>query len=600
MAPIWLDILDQTVRVCAAHGRTDLAQRLQQRRSQLLDATVRVLVIGEPKQGKSQLVNALINAPVCPVGDGLTTAIPTAVHHAETPTAALVRRGAGRTPVPVAELADRISAGPTSATGSVHAEVGVPRGLLAPGMVLVDTPGLDGDRPAHGSSPVASLAGADVVVMVSDATRELSVAEVDRLRRVIRQHPHVVVALTKIDIVPHWRLVAERNRQQLASAGVPATLFPVSAALRLQAARTNDRAVNAESGFPDLIARLVGYRSAKRDVLAPATARLLVGAVIEQLAAPLRAGLASTGASEPLARLHEAQRALDELRRCSTRWQNTLADETADLMSDLEYDLRDRTRQILREVDEAFDAADPLHRWSAYQSWLDRVLTDAAEANFAWLVQRCDWIAGQLADHFVQYGADTRPEWKAARPAALRGQAAVIEPPHIERYTPVQKVFTGLRGSYLGVLIVGLASTLAGLPLINPFSVGAGVLFAGKSIRDESKSQLKRRQAAAKAASQRYVDDFFLRLNKECKDSVRWVQHLLRDHYAGLAEQIHDSIVHSLRTAKQAADADAVQRDRRHRELQQQLRQLAALSERAQALTAVRATPAVAGPGPAA
>src|SRR4029079_16838224 len=39
-----------------------------------------------------------------------------------------------------------------------------------------------------------------------------------------------------------------------------------------------------------------------------------------------------------------------------------------------------------------------------------------------------------------------------------------------------EKIFIGVRGSYGGVLMVGLATGLIGLSLINPFSVPAGVL----------------------------------------------------------------------------------------------------------------------------
>jgi len=596
MAPIWLDTLDETARVCAAHTRTDLVRWLLQKREQLLDPTLRVLVVGEPKQGKSQLINALINAPVCPVGDGLTTAIPTVVRHAEAPSAALVHDGDEdeRVAMPVAEIAARISAttpGRRPGASEVHAEIGVPRGLLASGIVLIDTPGADGDDPTTGSGGVAALPRADLVVMVTDATRELSVSEVNLLLHIVQSHPRVVVALTKIDISPHWRAVAERNREHLASAGVPATLVPVSATLRLQAGRTNDKAVNAESGFPDLIARLKREQGSKSQVLAPAAVGLTVSTVVEQLAAPLRAEL-STEDSGSLHRLYEAQRGLDELRRCSTRWQNTLADEMTDLMSDIEYDLRDRTRQIIRKVDEAFETADPLKTWDDYGAWMEQSLTEAAEANFAWLVQRCDWVTGRVADHFVRYGADVLPEWRAGIPDRLAEQLEEIERPSVEKFTPVQKIFSGLRGSYGGLLMFGLATTLAGMPLINPVSLGAGALFGGKTIRDEGKTMLRRRQATARAASQRHVDDFFLRLNKECKDTARWVQRALRDHFTGLTEQLQEAIVHSLRSAKQAADADALERERRRREVQQQMRRLATLYDRAQALTELSGSPA--------
>jgi hypothetical protein len=605
IAPIWLDVLDEIARVCAAHGRGDLLQWLRQKRAHLLDPRLRVLVIGEPKQGKSQLVNALINAPVCPVGDGRTTVVPTVIQHAEVPSATLVQtpvpapgRPAGtttgstdRTPVPMAQLAAGIGGkvGRRPGGGAVHVEIGLPRGLLGAGLVLVDTPGSDELDATSGANPAAALAGADTVLVVSDATRELSVAELNILLHVMRSHPNVIVVQTKTDIAPHWRTVVDRNRAHLAGAGISAALIPVSAALRLRAASTDDKAINAESGFPELIARIKRDLGGKADGLARMSVGLIARTVIEQLAAPLRAELSTQVAEEksgPISKLHAAQREVDELRRCSARWQNTLADEMADLMSDIEYDLRDRTRKILRMVDETFDKADPLQGWDTFQQWLESNLVDAAEANHEWLSQRCDWTARRVAGNFARYGYDVLPEWSVTVPEDLADRVPVMERPLIDKFTASQKVVTGLRGSYGGLLMFGLATTLAGMPLINPVSLGAGALFGSKSVRDEGKSLLKRRQAAVKSAVQRHVDDFFIRMTKDCRDTARQVQRMLRDHFTMLTEELQEAIVQSFRTAKQAADVDAAVRDQRQREIQQKMKRLATLYEQAQQLTA--------------
>ncbi|MET8257841.1 dynamin family protein [Micromonospora sp. NPDC005205] len=611
MAGIWLDVLDEIARTCSAHGRGDLLQTVRQKRAQLLDPTLRVLVIGEPNQGKSQLINAIINAPVCPVGDGRTTVLPTVVRHAGAPTAAVAQAppsapghptGAAdtvaveRTPVALNQVAAGVAGlvGRRPGGGPAYVEIGVPRALLGAGLVLVDTPGTDEVAGIGAAASVAAPARADTVLLVSDSTRELSVAELNMLLHITRSHPNVVVVQSKTDLVADWRTVAERNRQHLAEARVPATLIPVSAALRLRAAAADDRGLNAESGFPALIARLQGDLAGKADHLARAAVQTVARTVVEQLAAPLRAELATQEAEEqsgPISRLHAAQREVDELRRCSTRWQNTLTDEITDLLADLEYDLRDRTRQILRAVDEAFDTADPLVAWDTFQDWLERSLVEAAEANHEWLIQRCDWIARRVAANFDRYGYDVLPPWSMTMPDDIGERLPDLQRPTIDRFTTGQKLFTGMKGSYGGMLMFGLATTLAGMPMINPVSVGIGALFGGKSIRDESKQLLRRRQATVKTAIQRHVDDFFVRIIRDCRDAARQVQRMLRDHFTGLTEELQEAIVQSFRSAKQEADTDASVREQRQREIRLKMTRLAAVYEQAQQLTGARSAP---------
>ncbi|TDC70216.1 GTP-binding protein [Micromonospora sp. KC606] len=610
MAGIWLDVLDEIAGTCTAHGRADLLRTVRQKRAQLLDPALRVLVVGEPNQGKSQLVNAIVTAQVCPVGDGRTTVLPTVVRHAETASAVLVRTppepqatgvGGGpaveRTPLPLDRLAAGVSGTlvPPSG-GGAHVEVGVPRALLGAGLVLVDTPGSDGAAGSGGAAPVTALHRADTVLLVSDSTRELSVAELNMLLHLTRSHPNVVVVQTKTDLVPDWRVVAERNRRHLQEAGVPAPLIPVSAALRMRAAVGDDHQLNAESGFPLLIARLRRDLAGKSDTLARMSVTALARAVVEQLAAPLRAELDNQQAAQregPMARLHAAQREVDELRRCSTRWQNTLVDEMSDLLSDVEYDMRERTRQILRAVDEAFDTADPLTGWDVFQGWLERSLTEAARDNHEWLAQRCDWVARRVAGNFARYGHHVLPPWSMSVPDDLADRLPQLECPSVDRFTVSQKLLTGMKGSYGGMLMFGLALTLAGMPMINPVSVGFGALLGGKSIRDEGKQLLRRRQSLVKAAVQRHVDDFFVAMTKDCRDTVRQVQRLLRDHFTALTEELQEGIVESLRSAKQAAETDAAVRDRRQREIRAKMTGLARLYEQAQALTVGRPGPVV-------
>jgi hypothetical protein len=579
--PMWVDVLDSSVQACLIHGRTDLAAGLRARRAQLLDPALWVVVLGEPGQGKSQLINALINAPVCPVGDAGTTGTPTVVRHAEQPGAVLVHRTA-KTPLTVAEAATHIRG-----RDALRAEIGVPRALLAGGMTLVDTPAAQAGRGWRAllGDGLGAHPPADTVVLASAATAELTVAELDLLRDAAATVPNVVVALTKTDLATDWRAVADRNRQRLASAGLTAVVIPVSSVLRLHAARTGDAVLNAESGFPELIGRLSRDVAAKSRELARTAAAQASRSALEQVAAPLRARLTSVSApSQAMARLTEAQSALDNVRRRHVRWQNTLNDDVSDLVSNVEYDLRDRTRQILRKVDETFESADPMTAWDEFAAWLDGELREAAEANFGWLIAQCEWISHRVAVHFGEYGADALPTWRMHVPDDLDRLVPAIEQPGVEKFTLTQKALTGLRGSYGGILMVGLATSLAGMPLINPVSVGAGAILGGKTVHDESKTLLKRRQSAARTRVQRHVDDFFLLVSKEAKDTVRQAHRLLRDHFIDLTDRLQDAIVHSVRTAKLAADADVAETERRQREIEISLRELAGLYRQAQKL----------------
>ncbi|MEJ2853784.1 MULTISPECIES: dynamin family protein [unclassified Saccharothrix] len=587
MSAPWLDVLDDTIRSCAAHNRPDLAERLREKRARTLDPKLRVLVLGEPKQGKSQLVNALVNAPVCAVGDDVTTTVPTFVQHAETPNAALVRTIANtpteRIPVPLDQLASQVSAGHTGEL--LRAEVGIPRALLTSGLVLIDTPGVGDLRPAHTASTFTALLQADAVLMVSDATAELTASELELLRQVMASCPNVTVVLTKIDIAAQWRHVLERNRTHLARAGVAVKLIPVSAALRLRAAKTGDKALNAESGFPELLECVQRDIVAAADVLARRSVAVAAAGAIKQLVAPVREELTNDGTQstqQTINALNEAQRRIDELRRRSARWQTVLSDEMADLVSDIEYDLRERTRKILREVDRTFETADPALGWEEFERWLEDNLTEAAAQNFTWLMDRAEWVAEKVARSFPVRRDDLLPE--SIFPADVLDRVSKMDKPVIERFTVGQKLFTGLRGSYGGVLMFGLVTSLAGMPLINAISLGAGALFGGKSIMDESEQRLKRRQAAAKVAAQRHVDDFFIKFSKDFRDAARHIQRSLRNHFSTLAEELQETLLESARGARRAVQDDSAERDRRVREARHELDRLVQLYQRVQAL----------------
>src|ERR671922_834561 len=85
-----LSVVELGLQAATAYKRPDLVDRLRATRRRLVDPAFHVFVVGEFKQGKSSLVNALLNAPICPVDDDIATSAPTAIGYAEQPKAAVL------------------------------------------------------------------------------------------------------------------------------------------------------------------------------------------------------------------------------------------------------------------------------------------------------------------------------------------------------------------------------------------------------------------------------------------------------------------------------------------------------------------------------
>lgn len=597
--PAGLDLVDRAIGLTEAGDRKDLAQRLVHTRRRLLDPTVRVLVVGEFKQGKSLLVNALVDAPVCPVDDDISTAVPTEVGYSKAPAATLVRStGDGgnreddqltRVEVPLHELVAHVSeaGNPTNRQGLLRAEVGIPRQILADGLVLVDTTGVGGLSSVHTTSTLATLPTADAVLLVSDASQEYSEPEINFLRQAVKLCPNVACVLTKIDLYPQWRRIAELDRVHLAGATVAADLLPVSSTLRLHAIKADDKQLHAESGFPALVAYLLGA-VANADRLSRRSLAHDIFTVTDHLAVSLRAELQALQNPEDnlalMAELKAAQARAESLRQRSSRWQQTLSDGIADLYADIEHDLRDRLRQVIRNGEEALEQADPSAIWEQFTEWLTQQLAAATSDNFVWANQRAQWVAHQVAEHFVEDGGELLPELRIGNAATTLDAVPELVAPKGDDPKLFGKLLTGMRGSYGGMLMFGMLTTLAGMSLLNPISLAAGLLLGGRTLREDKHNRLKRRQAEAQMLLRKQVDDASFHVSKELRDRLREVQRLLRDHFTDVASELHRSVSESIQAAEKAANTEASARQRRIQRVKADLAQIDTLRQAARTL----------------
>ncbi|MFC7342349.1 dynamin family protein [Saccharopolyspora griseoalba] len=596
-----VELIDRATAECVEQERADLHGRLRQIRTRVLDPTQLVLVVGESKQGKSALVNALVNAPVCQSGDDVVTAVPTLVRYSDEPSAQLIEQEPAsgpavldRHPVPIEAVGEHMERALAHGRPVTRSEIGVPRAVLQNGLALMDTPGVGSVSSFLTSTTLSVVAEADALLMVSDATQELTTNELTFLKQATSLCPNIALVMPKIDRTPHWRKVMEVNKKHLGNAGVSAKIFPVSADIRNRAMQSRNTNLNAESGFPPLLEFLQTELAGKHEQFTRRLVAHNVSEALTQINDGLRAELAAHNprtAAETLVELETAQRRAEELRRIQSHWQKTLNDGISELMTDIEFDFRERTWAVLHEVNEIFEVADPQLIWDDFTRWLNARLTDAIAETYGWLEQRQARLAETVADQMPQRDADL-PALEPIEPPEPLGNVPHPKLPTGADYKKFDQVLTGLRGSYGGVLMFGLITTMANLPLMNVVSISAGVLLGSKSLKEEKDSRLRRRQAEAKGNVQRYVEQVIFQVNKDGKDTVRAVHKALHRHFTRITEQAQLEVGQSIQAIKRSAERSAVDRDQRVRDIKQKLEEITVLRRQVTQLTQNRITAA--------
>ncbi|MGY1617833.1 dynamin family protein [Geodermatophilus sp. SYSU D00691] len=591
--PAPLELVDRALVLAKEGDRADLHRRLTLVRRRIEDPSVRVLVVGEPKRGKSSLVNALVGAPVCPVDEDVATRVPTVVRGGPQPRATLVHAPRAaladvppggvpdeelhRQDVPLQDLAGRLAAGPGAEgpTQVVQAEVELPRKLLAGGLQLVDTPGVGGVGAARVLGTLDLLPTADAVVVVTDASQEFTAPEMAFLRQAVALCPHVVCVVTKVDATPHWRRIVDLDRGHLQVQGLEIPVFPVSSPLAALAVRSNDRELYDESGLRPLTEHLLEQVVQRAADLAERSLVHDLTSVTQHLLVTLRAELAAL--ETPAARdalvseLESARAAVEDLRRRSARWQILLNDGVTDLMADIDFDLRERTRVITREAETAIDARDPGPVWDEIADWLDERVAGAVADSFVWAEQRSQWLAARVVEQFAEDGGGLVPELSVGSPAETLD--TLVDIPDIDSgdMTVRSRLLIGLRGSYTGVLMTGLVTSLAGMAILNPISLAAGVLLGRKAYKDDKEQRIQRRQAEAKTVVRRHLDEVVFQLGKQLKDRLRDVQRTLRDLITDTVDEMSQSLSDAVRAAQRDTSAASAEHNARIRSVRQQV-----------------------------
>ncbi len=553
--------LTSIIKIAERSGRTDLASKLKDSEQQLRFTGVTVAIVGEFKKGKSSLVNALVNAEVCPSDPVFATVTPIAVRHGpELAVSVSRRRGQESVPADLGDVATLASEEGNEGNhlGVTGVEITVPRRVLATGLCFVDTPGVGGLDSAVGSVTLATLEAASGVLFTTDCGQEFTAPEMEYLKAARQRCPHVLCVMTKSDLYPHARAIVERNRAHLATAGLDDVgLFPVSSVLHLLALAQNDTNLEAESGFAALFEALHQriWEPARREGLAEAGRQ--IAEVADHLAIPIEAereALGSAAAAERVIdRLGEIRSRVVRFRSSSARWQQRLADGMQDVTTDLDHDLRTRMRQLSRLAEGRIDSDDSGDDLT-FETWLHKVTMEQVVEHYESIVSRASRLADGVAEQFATFDQHAAYRVESAAPIELLAEVHINREQSLVKDGIIRRVVTTGQG-YSSGMIVGssvlglLAPAFIWLPVITlPI---AGFMARKAFIDDRARRKMARRQELKRLAN-RYLDEVGFVVHKDSRDTLRRLHRQIRDHYAQRAEQLEQTLQQALAAAEKA------------------------------------------------
>ncbi|MDA8439107.1 MAG: dynamin family protein [Propionibacterium sp.] len=198
--------------VSARFGLKELAARVHATTDQAEGAPLRVTVLGQFKAGKSSLLNTLIGEDILPVLAIPATSVITSVRHGQAEQT-LVHTMSGETaPIHRADIAQYVTQSLNPDNWRQVRLVEVITTALAdfPDLEFVDTPGLGGPFDMNTVTSTDWLPNVGAALIAVSATQPLAAGDLALRDRVASHTPHVVVVLTKADLLTSLQLAEVR------------------------------------------------------------------------------------------------------------------------------------------------------------------------------------------------------------------------------------------------------------------------------------------------------------------------------------------------------------------------------------------------------
>jgi len=348
-----LQIYDRAITLARTLKESKIQKRLEAEQEHLSEGKLFVVVCGEFKQGKSNLLNALLNEEnLFPVDVDITTNLISTITYAPQEKFSVVfddTRKEKITQISRDQIPDYVTEqkNQRNQKKAQMLVIEAPNPQLKAGLVFVDTPGTGSLNSEHTKISYGFIPYADAVLFVSDVQAPLTTNELDFIKeRIFRHCQRLIFVVTKIDIIANYQEIVESNRKKLAEtldhSPEAIKIIPVSSQNKLHYCHSQDEEDLEDSNFEELENTIWQLVTEERGQILLMKALTELQQATSEMKAPVKAEWEAyqEQSQQELERLEkdieEAQQQREKLLEEKAEWQSNLHDGIEDIQIQME------------------------------------------------------------------------------------------------------------------------------------------------------------------------------------------------------------------------------------------------------------------------
>ena len=362
-----LQLFQQIQTLTTQNNRKDIAKTLQESAERFNEGKLIVVVAGEFKQGKSSLINALINEKdLFPVDIDITTNLVSTITYSREEKVSVVLEGQNKPKaITRAEIADYVTEQKNEGNQKKAQllQIESPNPQLKEGLVLFDTPGVGGLSIEHTAISHAIVTNADVILFISDSQKPYEVEELEFIKKIHRDCQNFLFIITKKDSGDYKSIIASNREKLFKTIGwseEQIKLIPVSSKKKLSYLKTKDQEDLDVSNFVAFENELWHILEQQRGSILSLRALTDLKQALAQIKTPIETEWnAFQQSPNELAEIErefkETKRRLQDLAKNQGRWQNKLNDGLQDIREDISHSYQQGINRICEQAEIALD-----------------------------------------------------------------------------------------------------------------------------------------------------------------------------------------------------------------------------------------------------